>query len=365
MPVDWDLHYDRRVSEEFLAHFLEGGGFYSLVEYARFAPFAVDLQMRHSPKTFADHATVYVGLTSVLDVHRKRGASGAEDQYLLKGHKWAADGGYGFNTAWTRPASVQDLKVQWRSVEDYLEAIFPAAYVEHASREGAVQSAASVFASHERIMFDREVAVHFKDKQTKLGIFREETADLVKAVQNIPGVPGRPPASFGGECDLFALDSAGRLLAVEVKPRAAGTIVWSGIQATVYARLLQRWLNTPPKGTDSPATVLRGMLDQRARLGLAPARRPGLPDVPIGAGRCPAARLEPDVCRSHAQSSRDRVVSGAWEPGAGGLRSQHGRPDGSTALAVRLVGTLQPGVVTAGIAVAEHILARRHGRIEE
>ncbi|MCY7288362.1 MAG: hypothetical protein LH624_08965, partial [Cryobacterium sp.] len=72
MPVAWDLHYDRRVSETFLAHFLAGGVAHSLVEYARHAPYAIDLQMRHSPKTGADHATLYVGLTSVLDVKVKK-----------------------------------------------------------------------------------------------------------------------------------------------------------------------------------------------------------------------------------------------------------------------------------------------------
>jgi hypothetical protein len=48
--------------------FLRGGVAASLVEYARHAPYPVDLQMRHNPKTGADHATLYVGLTSVLDV---------------------------------------------------------------------------------------------------------------------------------------------------------------------------------------------------------------------------------------------------------------------------------------------------------
>jgi hypothetical protein len=269
------------VSEDFLASFLDGGLAHSPVEYSRFAPYAVDLQMRHSPKTGADHATLYVGLSSVLDVHRSVDGKGAGDQFWLKGHKTAADGRYGFDKSWTHQMTVSELKRQWRDVEDYLEAILPDAAATHASREGAVQSAASVFETHDRIMFDREVALHFRDTVTKQKIFAEETASLVGAVKDIPGVPGKPPSSFGGECDLFGLDKAGRLLAVEVKPRGTGTIVWSGVQATVYARLLQRWLDTPAKGTDSPATVLRGMLEQRARLGLAPVKRAGLPDRPV------------------------------------------------------------------------------------
>jgi hypothetical protein len=281
MPVTWDLHYDRRVSEQFLAHFLKGGVARSLVEYARYAPYAVDLQMRKNPKTGAEHATLYVGLTSVLDVKRNK------DQLQLVGHKWAVDGRFGFDAAWAKPMSVSALATHWRGVEDYLEAILPDAATVHASREGAVQAAASVFKSHDRIMFDREFALHFKDTATKKEIFKGVTAPFLTAIQGIPGVPGQPPSSFGGECDLLALDDAGRILAVEVKPRGTGSIVWSGVQATVYARLLTQWIQTPPaedshgQKVDPPATILRGMLDQRARLGLAPTDRPDVPDRPV------------------------------------------------------------------------------------
>lgn len=281
MGVTWNLHYDRRVSEDFLSHFLSGGVAHSLVEYARYAPYAVDLQMRKDPKTGAEHATLYAGLTSVLDVKRNK------DQLRLVPHKWASQGQYGFNMAWTKAMTVSTLATQWRGVEDYLDYILPEAAKKHASREGAVQAAASVFRSHDRIMFDREFALHFKDTATKKDIFTELTTPVLSAIQRIPGVPGQPPSSFGGECDLLALDATGRVLAVEVKPRGTGSIVWSGLQATVYARLLTRWIGTSPAEdshglkVDPPATILRGMLEQRARLGLAPTNRPDLPDRPI------------------------------------------------------------------------------------
>lgn len=47
--IDWDLHYDRRATAGFLAHFLPGGVAESLAEYARYAPYPVDLQMRKNP----------------------------------------------------------------------------------------------------------------------------------------------------------------------------------------------------------------------------------------------------------------------------------------------------------------------------
>jgi hypothetical protein len=270
----WDLHYDRRVTDEFLAHFVRNGVAHSLVEYARYAAFPIDLQMRRNPKTRAEHASLYVGLSSVLDVHRKK------DKLQLEAHQTFRTGPFGFKDEWRQPMQVQSLSKEWRSVEAYLEAVIPFANEKFAGKEGAVQAAASVFSSPERIMVDREVALHFRDKAVKSQVFQEITAPFVAAVQGVADVPGVPPGAFGGECDLLALDHHGRLLAVEIKPRDVGTIVWASAQATVYAKLLERWVNTKPQGTDHPLTILRGMLDQRARLGLAPVDRPGIPESP-------------------------------------------------------------------------------------
>jgi hypothetical protein len=67
--VAWEVHYDRRVSDDFLKHFLKGGVASSLVEYVKHAPYPIDLQMRKNPKRkLAEHASFYVGLTSVLNV---------------------------------------------------------------------------------------------------------------------------------------------------------------------------------------------------------------------------------------------------------------------------------------------------------
>jgi len=191
------------------------------------------------------------------------------------------NGGYGFSESWTPGMGVDELRAVWRNVENYVEAVIPDATKEHASREGAVQAAASVFSSRDRVMVDREVALHFKDIATKKRIFAEITGSILPAIRGISGVPGKPPSSFGGECDLLALDSTGRLLAVEVKPRGTGSIVWSGVQATVYARLLQMWLDARPQGTDAPTTVIHGMLEQRSRLGLAPKGARHLAEQPV------------------------------------------------------------------------------------
>ncbi len=272
--VDWELHYDRRVTDEFLANFLPGGVADSLVEYAKFAPYPVDLQMRRNAKTGAEHASLYVGLSTVLDVHRK------QDRLTLEANVAYTGGDFGFDATWSTPMTPAELRQRWRAVEDYVEAVLPYAVQKYAGDEGPVQVAASVYSSPRRTMVDREVVLNFKDTPTRTQILGQVTTPFVQAVQHVAGVTGSPPAKFGGKCDLLALDHRGRLLAVEIKPRNVGTIVWSPAQATVYARLLERWVRAKPKGTDHPLTVLRGMLDQRARLGLAPLERPGIPERP-------------------------------------------------------------------------------------
>jgi hypothetical protein len=263
--IDWDLHYDRRATAGFLAYFLHGGVAESLADYARYAPYPVDLQMRKNPKTGAEHATLYVGLTSVLQVTRIKG-----DLLSLHGHKNLAGKHHAFDPAWSNPMTAKELTPRWRAVEGYLEDMIPLASAKHANKEGAVQAAVSVFSTHERVMIDREVALTFKDTSTKTRIFEEITAPYLDAVKTVAEVPGQRPTSFGGECDLLAVDAHGRLLAVEIKPRNVSSIAWAGIQATIYAQLFSRWLRSPRSAAaDQPEVIIRDMLDQRTRLGLA------------------------------------------------------------------------------------------------
>jgi hypothetical protein len=274
--IDWDLHYDRRATADFLAHFLHGGVAESLAEYARYAPYPVDLQMRKNPRTGAEHATLYVGLTSVLQVTRIEG-----DLLRLHGHKNLAGKHHPFDPAWSNPMTAEELTPRWRAVEGYLEEVIPLASAKHATKEGAVQAAVSVFSAGERVMVDREVALSFKDTSTKTRIFEEITAPYLDAVRTVTGVPGQHPASFGGECDLLAVDTSGRLLAVEIKPRNVSSIAWAGIQATIYAELITRWLRSPRSAAaDPPQVIIRDMLDQRTRLGLASPNHAALRDKP-------------------------------------------------------------------------------------
>jgi hypothetical protein len=112
--------------------------------------------------------------------------------------------------------TAKELTPRWRAVEGYLADVIPLASAKHANKEGAVQAAVSVFSTDERVMVDREVALTFKDTSTKTRIFEEITAPYLDAVKTVAEVPGQHPTSFGGECDLLAVDARGRLLAVEI-----------------------------------------------------------------------------------------------------------------------------------------------------
>ncbi len=128
-------------------------------------------------------------------------------------------------------------------------------------------------------MLDREVTPHFRDTATKESILKPLSSALVAALERRRPVQAAVPQSFGAECDLLAVDRSGRLLAVEVKPKAP-SLVWTPAQATMYARVLQAWVTDDSDGHPGWSAVVTGMLEQRRALGLAPRFDVTLPDKP-------------------------------------------------------------------------------------
>jgi len=282
---DLDYRYDRRVDPDFLDLFDARGAFRTLTEYACKARYPVDLQFRRNPKTGAQHASLYVGLTTVLDVHWKPGA------VKLAAHRDFHSSG--FQAAWMSWTAIGEAAARADTVDGYLDAVIPKAAA--VAVEGAVQAAVSSFDSANRVMLDREVLLHFRDAPTRQRVMDRVTADLLRALSTAP-VPGKRPAAFGGRCDLLAIDSAGRLLAVEVKPKGAPTITWAPAQAIVYARLFNIWLQHDPRA----AEILSGMIEQRKRLNLITSQTPVLPSQP---GVIPMVAVQ----RGVSQELRDRL----------------------------------------------------------
>ena len=175
IPGDLDCRYDRRVDPGFLDLFDARGAFRTLTEYARKARYPVDLQFRRNPKTAAQHASLYVGLTTVLDVHWKPGTV-----------KLAAHPSFhpsGFQAAWMSWTAIGEAAARADAVDGYLDAVIPKAAAGRAAVEGAVQAAVSSFDSANRVMLDREVLLHFRDTPTKQRVMDRVTADLLAALR--------------------------------------------------------------------------------------------------------------------------------------------------------------------------------------
>jgi hypothetical protein len=181
IPGDLDYRYDRRVDPDFLDLFDARCAFRTLTEYACKARYPVDLQFRRNPKTAAQHASLYVGLTTVLDVHWKPGAV-----KLAAHHTFHPSG---FQAAWMSWTAIGEAAARAGAVDGYLDAVIPQAATGRAAVEGAVQAAVSSFDSANRVMLDREVLLHFRDTPTKQRVMDSVTADLRRALSTAP-VPG-------------------------------------------------------------------------------------------------------------------------------------------------------------------------------
>lgn len=264
MTNTFDVRYDRRISDDFLQHFTPGGLLASLPAYAKSGLFPLDLRFRRDTKSGAEHATLYVGLTSVLDVHHAKSG-----KLKLKVHPTHRKNG-GFDDAWSTPMTVEVLGATWPEVELYLDRIIPLAAQSHGSKEGAVQAAVSSYRSGDRVVLDREVTPSFRDESSKKAFMEDCQRPILDALTKADLGFSKVPGKLGNECDALAVDANGRVLAVEVKPLGVGSIAWVVAQATMYARILQRWTDAEAADEHRPADVLRGMLAQRHAVRLAP-----------------------------------------------------------------------------------------------
>lgn len=256
------ITYDRRVSEAFLDLFASdengAGVASSLVSYARHARFPVDLQFRREAHGNKVTATLYVGLTAVLNLHM------SSKGLWMSVHKTHQTNG-GFDAAWTVRRTVDELGEIWPEVERYLDRIIPIAAQSHGRKEGAVQAAITSFANDRLFMIDREVTPAFEDEKQKDTFMRECEGPILDALTKAELDFGGVPKRLGNECDALAVDADGRLLAVEVKPLGVGTIAWVAAQAAMYARIMQGWVDS---AGEQAGDVVHGMFDQRARVGL-------------------------------------------------------------------------------------------------
>lgn len=255
------LSYDRRAPQALMEALQPGGWAHSLVEYGRSGQYAMDLQLRGYAGKSEHWATLYVGLTKVLDL-RYRTTKG----FKVAAHKSYCVPKYGWDAGWQKWTAADDLAAKITSIEDYLERVIPSIGSRYL-KEGAVQSAISGFASRDLVVIDRETTIAFSNQREKAAVLSRLAAPLLTAATR-PTPPawwGTRPNSLGGECDALAVGSDGKLLAIEVKPATAtGGITWAPLQVRLYADLLAEWAHSEPMA----AEIIGGMVTQRADLGL-------------------------------------------------------------------------------------------------
>jgi hypothetical protein len=263
------MNYDRRVSRPLLDALSPGGWASSLAEYARGGQYSLDLQLRGYGIDQPHHwATLYVGLTKVLDLHHRQG----KGFQLLPG-AWNSAG---WDPSWSQAAESGHDPAEWRKVEEFLEVAIPQVGKRHL-HEGAVQSSLSAFRNRDLVVIDREAAISFTDQPEKDAVGSALQSELLAALDppgELKSWWNKHPQSLGGECDALAVGFDGTLFAIEVKPpTASSTIPWAGLQVRHYARLFTRWAAQDPAYA---ATVINGMVDQRERLGLVAHPRPAV-----------------------------------------------------------------------------------------
>jgi len=210
---------------------------------------------------------LYVGLTAVLNVVDK-----GDKGLALTAHQTYRDPNLrlGWTDEWSKAAPVTEWSQRWPDVERYLEKIIAFTVTKggkYVKTEGIVQAAVSGYlGDHRRAVIDREVVPSFRDTATKTRIHGECSDPLAQALIQANLGFGKPPSSFGMETDALAVDQDGRLVAIEIKPGSVGSLAWVPAQATMYARVLQRWVDLD---SDHWKSVIEKMLDQRRRIGLA------------------------------------------------------------------------------------------------
>ena len=278
------MRYDRRVSEGLLTAISDDGSLGGIIDLVRADRGLRDLQLRRvrGPESWA---TLYVGLAKVLDIRERNG------QFRLDAHQTYRELTQ-FDEGWRQAQPPEDLQNCWQEVLTYIETAISAVPPAYTKGEGAVQSALCSGVADEFRVVDREAALAHTNSAARGGTMDPVENALNEALlaggQGEPWWPtARGKASLGGELDVLAVDEAGRLLAVEVRPaNAVAGIAKSPAQVALYATLWSMWLNE----TDESTYVLQGMLDQRARLGLGRAGplvppETVVPVVAIGPGK--------------------------------------------------------------------------------
>ena len=311
------MTFNRLVSAELEAQLSPGGVVRPLIDMGLADP-RVDIQLRTAGGT--SWATIYLGLTSVLDVVEGRG------RFRFRAARKHRESGR-FEDSWSTPTSPAALPVD--GVVEYLARILAAGAVDarYTRREGQVQTTISRTPNLEFGMVQREALPSFPSNPARAAFVDRLMEPTLAALQAAPEPPNWWPGVRDGgamprtglKTDLIGIDSRGRLLVVEVKPsEEVKGLAWAPGQVRLYAEVFAAWASTDPAAVAS----LNAMADQRSRLGLPVTSHRLAEGSPvtiapvIAAGPTPIRGLVRDrMQRVHDQlSTRPMVFGSRIEP---------------------------------------------------
>lgn len=289
MNTALDFQFDRTVSAS-LMDMLRTGPASHLVELARRQPPhspRYDLQLRRVPKgkSSPSRATLYYGLTALLNLHERKG------RYRLTAHK-SYQAVEAFDTAWTTWQRRESIEAAWPQVAEYLEAVVAVVPRSQISKEGPVHASIGAGRSDAYRVINREATPSFANKCVKARRLANWVMPYNKALSARTASPAWWPKAVkvGSSLDFLAVDIGGRLGIVEAKFHGAqaGELAKVAVQVGVYASIFRDLLHDDPGALKAFAR----MLAQRSSLGLSPAgglhlrdERRVVPVIAIGPGR--------------------------------------------------------------------------------
>jgi len=162
-PAPQAVTFDRSVSLGLLT-FLRSDPGRRLKAFRDRDPLLFDIQLRSDrPKGNRSWATLYYGLTSLLDVDERKGS------FRLRAHKtYKAVGA--FDPAWSEWMSAPELDAVWDDVEGYLARVIPRVKKRFIEKEGRVHAALASGNSDAFRVINREASPSFLDLATKRDI---------------------------------------------------------------------------------------------------------------------------------------------------------------------------------------------------
>lgn len=301
---DWaHMHYARLASDALMNAVTSGPfGFLADVLHDQPQP-EFDLRFRGSPKFAESEARMYFIGAGVLQLFESDGSIRVAIPQGRDGEPLSALAeACRFDVSWARARPAAEWASTADEIRRYLDRTrdhIKEGRLKGVSREGRPQAALCA-GNHALTVLDRETAFVFDARSDRRRVIESIRAPLLEALQPLSRSPHRAKLreSMGGEIDAVAIDPAGRLLAIEVKPAGEiGTAGWAPAQATLYAQLLGAWV--ADIGQQQARAILHEMARQRAALGYDQPHRLGdrVEVIPVVAIEKPA---DPEAERCQA-----------------------------------------------------------------